>query len=99
MWLLDTKTMKISQRNDDIVQYAILSHRWGTTEEEVSFTDIQNTIVARRKKGYKKIKWCCKQALKDGYSYAWVDTCCIDKSSSAELQVEHPVIQNVRTCH
>ncbi|KUI59526.1 Vegetative incompatibility protein HET-E-1 [Cytospora mali] len=27
----------------------------------------------------------CWQAAKDGLKYAWVDTCCIDKSSSAEL--------------
>lgn len=28
----------------------------------------------------------CNQAKKDGLQYAWIDTCCIDKSSSAELQ-------------
>ncbi|KAK9311339.1 heterokaryon incompatibility protein-domain-containing protein [Lipomyces starkeyi] len=33
-----------------------------------------------------KIQFCGKQALKDGYTYFWVDTCCIDKSDSAELQ-------------
>jgi len=27
----------------------------------------------------------CKFASHQGYEYAWVDTCCIDKSSSAEL--------------
>ncbi|KAK3990675.1 hypothetical protein QBC44DRAFT_358106 [Cladorrhinum sp. PSN332] len=27
----------------------------------------------------------CKQAEKDGLLYAWIDTCCIDKASSAEL--------------
>ena len=29
---------------------------------------------------------CCNQAKRDGYKYAWVDTCCIEKNSSAELQ-------------
>jgi hypothetical protein len=38
-----------------------------------------------RHKGYKKIEFTCKQAAKDGVEYVWVDTCCIDKSSSAEL--------------
>ena len=33
----------------------------------------------------KKIQFSCAQAAKDGYGYIWVDTCCIDKSSSAEL--------------
>lgn len=35
--------------------------------------------------GYSKITGCCRQARLDGYEYAWVDSCCIDKSSSAEL--------------
>jgi len=35
--------------------------------------------------GYWKIKKACEQALKDGLDYVWVDTCCIDKTSSAEL--------------
>ena len=38
-----------------------------------------------RKKGYSKIKQCCQEARKNGYDYVWIDTCCIDKSSSAEL--------------
>jgi hypothetical protein len=37
------------------------------------------------KKGYDKIKRCCEVALSDGFKYAWVDTCCIDKTSSSEL--------------
>ena len=35
--------------------------------------------------GYRKILDSCKQAKKDGYEWLWVDTCCIDKRSSAEL--------------
>ena len=35
--------------------------------------------------GYSKITGCCRQARLDGWEYAWVDSCCIDKSSSAEL--------------
>lgn len=41
--------------------------------------------VARSKKGYSKIEMTCKLAAADGLAYAWVDTCCVDKSSSAEL--------------
>lgn len=40
---------------------------------------------AASKKGYQKIKLCAEQAKKDGIDYIWVDTCCIDKSSSSEL--------------
>jgi hypothetical protein len=64
--------------------YAILSHTWGAKEEEVSYKDLLE-CDGRTKIGYKKLSFCAKQALKDGLCYFWVDTCCIDKSSSAEL--------------
>jgi hypothetical protein len=38
-----------------------------------------------QKKGYTKITQTCCLALGDNLEYAWVDTCCIDKSSSADL--------------
>ncbi|KAK3934665.1 heterokaryon incompatibility protein-domain-containing protein, partial [Diplogelasinospora grovesii] len=64
--------------------YAILSHTWG--QEEVSFQDFQlGPEHFGRLRGYAKIEGCCRQARKDGYEWVWVDTCCIDKSSSAEL--------------
>jgi hypothetical protein len=39
-----------------------------------------------KSKGYEKIENTCKKALTYGIQYVWVDTCCIDKSNSAELQ-------------
>lgn len=66
--------------------YAILSHRWGLAADEVSFEDFKGDLtLARQKKGYRKVEGCCIQALKDKLNYAWIDSCCIDKSSSAEL--------------
>ncbi|KAK4159239.1 heterokaryon incompatibility protein-domain-containing protein [Cladorrhinum sp. PSN259] len=35
--------------------------------------------------GLDKIIRTCAQALKDDLQYVWIDTCCIDKTSSAEL--------------
>lgn len=46
---------------------------------------MQNLALASKMKGFGKIQKSCEQAVKDGYSYVWVDTCCIDKDSSAEL--------------
>ena len=37
------------------------------------------------KKGWGKVQGCCSEARDLGFSYVWIDTCCIDKSSSAEL--------------
>ncbi|TGO22050.1 hypothetical protein BPAE_0184g00020 [Botrytis paeoniae] len=68
----------------DIPRYAILSHTWGTDEEEVAFKDIIEGI-GKSKAGYKKIHFCGEQAKRDGIRYFWVDTCCIDKSNNSEL--------------
>jgi hypothetical protein len=69
---------------DNTPPYAILSHTWGADNEEFTFTDLANG-VGKAKAGYKKIQFCGKQSAKDNLQYFWVDTCCIDKSSSAEL--------------
>ncbi|KAK2597365.1 hypothetical protein QQS21_006063 [Conoideocrella luteorostrata] len=66
----------------DIPAYAILSHTWD--HEEVSFQDFLNPACTN-KKGYQKIQTTCRLAAEANLNYAWVDTCCIDKSSSAEL--------------
>ncbi|KAH5884706.1 hypothetical protein HBI91_003240 [Parastagonospora nodorum] len=42
-------------------------------------------ILWKSKAGYRKLEFCGRQAAKDGLSFFWVDTCCIDKSSSMEL--------------
>jgi hypothetical protein len=62
--------------------YAILSHTWGPNE--VSFQDMLNS-KSLEGDGYEKIVKCCELATSDGFEYAWVDTCCIDKTSSSEL--------------
>jgi hypothetical protein len=83
MRLLDSSTLALKEFvGSRIPEYAILSHRW--LDEEVTLRDVQDG-KASTKQGYDKIKKCCEQAAKDGLKYAWVDTCCIDKSSSAEL--------------
>jgi hypothetical protein len=64
--------------------YAILSHRWGEDHEEVTLKDFIDGS-GQNKKGYEKIVACGKQATKDKLEYFWIDTCCIDKTSSAEL--------------
>lgn len=35
--------------------------------------------------GLKKVLACCAKARRAGLEYIWIDTCCIDKRSSAEL--------------
>ena len=86
MRLLDTSTLMLYEFFDDNVPtYAILSHTWG--EEEVSLYDLKNKIPMQldRLKGYMKIKEFCAVAASHDFEYVWIDTCCIDKTSSAEL--------------
>ncbi|PIA97650.1 Vegetative incompatibility protein HET-E-1 [Cercospora beticola] len=101
MWLLDTQdndTPRLrSIREIDLeadpktgfprIQYAIFSHTWAPDDEqEISFDDIQSGNFSRTSTGWRKIQHCRRQAAQDGLEYAWIDTCCIDKRSSAELQ-------------
>jgi len=82
MRLLNVKTMKLEEFFEkSIPAYAILSHTWG--EDEITFREFDPVLGARRTS--KKIDGCCTRTVKDGFDYVWIDTCCIDKSSSAEL--------------
>ena len=83
MRLLNAKTLKLAQFPRDTPQYAILSHTWGG--QEVSYHEIERPMIRKHKKAFAKIIGCCRQALKDTLEWAWIDTCCIDKTSSAEL--------------
>jgi hypothetical protein len=58
------------------------SYTWG--DGEVTFQDIEKDDM-KEKKGYEKVRGTCARAAKDRFSYVWIDTCCIDKTSSAEL--------------
>ncbi|KAF1814172.1 HET-domain-containing protein, partial [Eremomyces bilateralis CBS 781.70] len=82
MRLLNVSTRKLEEFQGPRPRYAILSHTWG--KEEVTFEDLKTSDYTE-KLGYKKIDGCCKQAQKARIEYVWIDTCCINKSSSAEL--------------
>jgi len=85
MRLLHVKTYELEDfLESEVPPYAILSHTWG--QDEVSYQDIQRLRSAKKKAGFEKIAYTCEQAASDGLSWVWIDNCCIDKSSSAELQ-------------
>ncbi|KAL7801883.1 hypothetical protein V8C43DRAFT_272207 [Trichoderma afarasin] len=87
--------------DDSIPPYAILSHTWGDEEitiqqlrrlggcSQTTLASPQTLDKKRRaivlKKGYIKISGAAQLAVSRGLDYIWVDTCCIDKTSSAEL--------------
>ncbi|KAI1131030.1 HET-domain-containing protein [Nemania abortiva] len=83
MHLLNVHTRELQEFiGDDVPRYAILSHTWG--KDEVLFQDLSDP-KHKEKLGYVKIEGCCKQAIRANIEFVWVDTCCIDKRSSAEL--------------
>ncbi|KAI1870057.1 hypothetical protein JX265_006227 [Neoarthrinium moseri] len=86
MRLLDVTTLQMADFfGVDVPRYAILSHTWG--REEVSYQDMLQGRHSQvlGKKGASKIQAACLRARRDDLHYVWIDTCCIDKTSSAEL--------------
>ncbi|KAF4822483.1 Vegetative incompatibility protein HET-E-1 [Colletotrichum siamense] len=79
--------------------YAILSHTWGA--DEITFDKFNALAAAAsqlhgrsqvdinddtyRSAGFAKIRDAAILAKRQGFVHLWVDTCCINKASSAEL--------------
>lgn len=97
MRLISTKYLEVvSIREDEIPPYAILSHTWD--KDEVTLQDMQgfgatllstasriNLIKPKHWQGLQKVLGAAKLAAFEGHDWIWIDTCCIDKTSSAEL--------------
>ena len=93
MWLLSAARAELhSFVSPEAVPdgYAILSHVWG--DDEQSFRDVKKlekkcAITGRTPRNFvcEKIRRCCELAEEHGFKWVWIDTCCIDKSSSSEL--------------
>lgn len=68
-------------------QFVTLSHRWGNNEPLLR--EIKGPISVYNMpatEGLAKLQSFCRAAEQHKYRWAWSDTCCIDKESSAELQ-------------
>ncbi|KAF6833656.1 het domain protein [Colletotrichum plurivorum] len=115
MWLIDTTSLALTDvYGDPKEDYAILSHTWGCDEVTLaSFRDLQkppppalDDVAARQQvlatQGYGKIEKAAQIAQDDGLRFLWVDTCCIDKTSSAELSESinsmHRWYRNAKYC-
>ncbi|KAJ3548062.1 hypothetical protein NM208_g1198 [Fusarium decemcellulare] len=86
MRLLQVESREIVEFiTDHVPPYAILSHTWGEQEITMANWNSMEEVELRELRGYAKIQFSLDQATKDGLGWVWVDTCCIDKTSSAEL--------------
>lgn len=94
MRLLRTDGYQLVEANDIPIpfpEYAILSHTWISPKDEITYQDfkqrkgdIENDIF--KQKGWAKLRRYCDRAAKDGWKWAWMDTCCIDKTNPADTQ-------------
>ena len=93
MWLLSTDRAELHYfpRNFDATGgYAILSHTWNGKEQTLQ--EVKAMAEQCRRDGtnprdfvHPKIRNCCIVAEKHGYRWVWIDSCCIDSTSSSEL--------------
>jgi hypothetical protein len=75
MRLINARTHELVEFFDaDIPPYAILSHKWGSTDDELSYSDYVSDRK-RDKAGWKKIEDFCRVAAELSYGWVWVDTC------------------------
>lgn len=85
MRLLHATEFRFEEFNDEIPRYVILSHRWGPKPEEATFQDMCEE-TGTEKRVQSKVRACCDQTVRDGFEWVWIDTCCIDRKNSVELQ-------------
>ncbi|KAK1458722.1 heterokaryon incompatibility protein, partial [Colletotrichum cuscutae] len=83
--LLNTATLKVKEFVSERPKYAILSYTWGSEKIILQDTEAGDWAASSIKARWNKIKGACALALGDGFGWIWIDTCCIDKSSSSEL--------------
>ena len=87
MRLINANTFRLEEFiKAEVPAYAILSHTW--EDEEVNYAEIASasSLETLGQPKYSKIRGSVELAKAQKLDYIWVDTCCIDKSSSAELQ-------------
>ncbi|TQS33157.1 hypothetical protein Golomagni_06507, partial [Golovinomyces magnicellulatus] len=86
MRLINVTSLDIEEFfGDDIPEYAILSHTWGPQEVTLQEWSRRQEPSVSSKAGCQKILSACRLASAHDLKYVWIDTNCIDKTSSAEL--------------
>jgi hypothetical protein len=72
MRLINAKTVQVQEfpSDESVPAFAILSHTW--SDQECTLRHMEANVKDRM--GYAKIEHCCRQALKDGLQWVWVDT-------------------------
>ncbi|KAF5365964.1 hypothetical protein D9758_006635 [Tetrapyrgos nigripes] len=72
----------------DEVTFQDMQNLWFATRKQRDQRTPQDTFIIHavtRKAGYKKVWKACEHARKYDFRWIWIDSCCINKESSAEL--------------
>ncbi|KAF9475456.1 hypothetical protein BDN70DRAFT_249165 [Pholiota conissans] len=68
------------------IKYSILSHTWTNTPGELTYRDWNAGQIDAEDPRCQKLINFCNTTLEDyGFAFGWIDTLCINKDSSAEL--------------
>ncbi|CVL04069.1 uncharacterized protein FMAN_14837 [Fusarium mangiferae] len=88
MRFLNVKTLKLHSFDDASAYppYAILSHCWYSSEQELTFKDFEDLSQHTSKPGYSKIISACHAAITQGYEWLWVDNVCINGEDAVEKE-------------
>lgn len=102
MRLLKASTCELEEFPPNrIPPYAIVSHTWET--QEVTFDDLQRSTGKSKNESWRKVQISCQCTIRDGLEYVWIDTCCVNKDSSAELSETlnsmYSWYRNARACY
>ncbi len=91
IWLLNTARAELSYFESLAPPYAAFSHVWNNTGM-MSFQEVEKLQIECTETGAtprdlvsSTLQCACMLAESDGYEWIWMDCCCIDRSSSAEL--------------
>ncbi|KAM3539974.1 hypothetical protein ARSEF1564_007087 [Beauveria bassiana] len=101
MRLLNTKSYELYEHHEHssyqapLPPHAVLSHTWLESDskgvKEVIYQDMKNSFLSLKHgtlkpHGWSKLTSFCDRAREDGWEWAWMDTCCIDKTSTGDTQ-------------
>ncbi|KAF9477709.1 hypothetical protein BDN70DRAFT_810194, partial [Pholiota conissans] len=71
---------------ETLIKYSVLSHNWTNTPGELTYKDWNAGQIDAEDPRCQKLINFCNTTLEDyGFSFGWIDTLCINKESSAEL--------------
>lgn len=73
MRLVNVYTLRLEEFfEEDIPQYAILSHKWGP--EELTYKEVAKSCIDTRKQGYEKLIGARRTAMQYQVGHLWIDS-------------------------